>query len=78
MQGWREYIEMLARWASATAKFEATVRRVFELPGLVYFEVEERHFRGDAVSVVNSMTVFAFNADNKIRRLDVYLQASPR
>ena len=42
--------------------------------GLVYFEVEERHFRGDNVNVVNSMTVFEFNDDGKIRHLDVYLQ----
>ena len=41
---------------------------------LVYFEVEERHFRGGDVNVVNSMTVFDFNEDGKIRHLDVYLQ----
>jgi hypothetical protein len=42
--------------------------------GLVYFEVEERHFRGGDVNVVNSMTVFEFNENGKIRHLDVYLQ----
>jgi hypothetical protein len=50
------------------------VRRVSELPGLVYFEVEERHFFGDKTHVVNSMTVFEFDTDAKIRHLDVYLQ----
>jgi hypothetical protein len=74
VQAWQQYTEMLTKWASATAKFETTVRRVSELPRLVYFEVEERHFRGDDVNVVNSMTVFAFNEDGKIRHLDVYLQ----
>ena len=59
VQDWQQYTAMLTQWASATAKFETTVRRVSELPGLVYFEVEERHFRGDDVHVVNSMTVFA-------------------
>ena len=74
VQDWQQYTGMLTQWASATGKFETTVRRVFELPGLVYFEIEERHFRGDTVRVVNSLTVFEFNEDGKIRHLDVYLQ----
>jgi hypothetical protein len=74
VQNWREYTEMLTQWGSATASFETTVRRVSESPGVVYFEVEERHFRGDDVHVVNSMTVFEFNEDGKICHLDVYLQ----
>ena len=65
---------MLTQWASATTKFETTVRRVSELSGLVYFEIEERHFRGDTVNVVNSLTVFEFDDAGKIRHLDVYLQ----
>jgi len=51
----------------------ATVRRVSEPPGLVYFEVEERHFFGDSSRMVNSMTVFEFDADAKICRHDLYL-----
>jgi hypothetical protein len=74
VQDWRRYTEMLTQWASATDSFETTVRRVSELPGLVYFEVEERHIRGGTVSVVNSMTAFGFNDAGKIRHLDVYLQ----
>ena len=74
VQDWRQYTEMLTQWASATDKFETTVRRVSELPGLVYFEIEELHFRGDAAHVVNSLTVFEFSEDGKIRHLDVYLQ----
>jgi hypothetical protein len=50
------------------------VRRVSELDDLVYYEVEERHHRDGDVHVVNSMTVFAFDDDRKIRHLDVYLQ----
>lgn len=74
VQDWQQYTEMLTQWASATEKFETTVRRISEVPGLVYFEIEERHFRGGNVHVVNSMTVFAFDEDGKIRHLDVYLQ----
>ena len=69
-----QYTEMLTQWATAVDSFETTVRRISELAGLVYFEVEERHFRGGSVNVVNSMTVFEFDDDGKIRHLDVYLQ----
>jgi hypothetical protein len=65
---------MLTQWASATETFETTVRRISELPGLVYFEIEERHFRGGNVHVVNSMTICEFDEDGKIRHLDGYLQ----
>ena len=75
-QDWAQYVELLTRWASGNNSFETTVRRIAELDDVVYYEVEERHFRGDAVHVANSMTVFAFNAEGKIRHLDVYLQQS--
>jgi hypothetical protein len=71
---WPQYTGMLTRWATSIEKFETTVRRVSELPGLVYLEVEERHFRDARVHVVNSMTVFAFDEAGRIRHLAVYLQ----
>jgi hypothetical protein len=74
VQNWDEYVDLLCRWGSFTASFETTVRRISELPGVVYYEVQERHVRGDDVSFVNSMTVFAFDHAGKIIRLDVYLQ----
>ncbi len=74
MQDWAQYTEMLTQWASAIATFETTVRRISEVAGLVYYEVEERHHAGDRVAVVNSLTVFAFDDTGRIRHLDVYLQ----
>jgi hypothetical protein len=74
VQNWQQYTQMLTQWSLATMRFETTLRRVCELPGLVYFEIEERHYRGDSVAVVNSLTVFEFNEAGKIRRLSVYLQ----
>ena len=74
VQDWQQYTDMLTQWASATDSFETTVRRVSELDRLVYFEIEERHFRGGDVHVVNSMTVFEFDEGDKIRHLNVYLQ----
>ncbi len=74
VQDWQQYTAMLTQWAGAIATFETTVRRISEVAGLVYYEVEERHHAGDRVNVVNSLTVFAFDDAGKIRHLDVYLQ----
>jgi hypothetical protein len=74
VQNWRQYIDMLIQWSSATATFETAVRRIAELPGYVYYEVEERHFRGEQTDVVNSMTVFQFDDAGRICALNVYLQ----
>lgn len=74
MQDWRQYTEMLTGWATATARFETTVRRISEVADRVYFEIEERHFRDHDVTVVNSLMVFEFDATPKIRHLSVYLQ----
>ena len=74
VQTWEQYTEMLTMWASSIARFETTPKRISELPGVVYLEIEERHFRGDTVSIVNSLTVFEFDDAAKIRALRVYLQ----
>ena len=74
VQDWQQYTEMLTGWAHSVDSFETTVRRVSELPGLVYFEIEERHFLGGAAHTVNSLTVFEFDANQKVRHVDVYLQ----
>jgi hypothetical protein len=74
VQNWRQYTEMLTQWATSIEKFETSVRRISEMPGRVFLEIEERHFRGGGVHAVNSMTVFDFDEGGKIRHLDVYLQ----
>ena len=74
VQNWQQYAEMLTQWAQSVDSFETTVRRVTELPNLVYFEIEERHFFGDNAHAVNSLTVFEFDTDAKICHVAVYLQ----
>jgi hypothetical protein len=73
VMNWKEYTDFLTEWASAT-EFDTVFRRVSELPGLVFLELQERNAKGDQVSVVNSLTVYGFNDAGKIRHLDVYLQ----
>jgi len=74
VQDWQQYTEMLTGWAHSVDSFDTTVRRISELEQRVYFEIEERHFFGDKAHVVNSMSVFEFDANAKICHLDVYLQ----
>jgi hypothetical protein len=74
VMNWQRYTGFLTQWAAASLGFDTTVRRVSELPGLVYLEIEERHTRTGGVAVVNSLSVYEFNEAGKIRHLDVYLQ----
>jgi hypothetical protein len=55
-------------------RFDTSVIRATELDRILYYEVEERHRRGDHVHVVNSMSVVEFDDAGKIRRLAIYLQ----
>jgi len=74
VMNWQQYTEFMTQWASSSMGFDTVLRRISELPGLVYLELEERHTRPGGVAVVNSLSVYEFNADGKIKHLDVYLQ----
>ncbi|MBV9923140.1 MAG: hypothetical protein JOY78_20135 [Pseudonocardia sp.] len=74
VQNWQQYIEMLTRWGGSVERFETTVLRATELDHLLYYEVEERHRRGEDVHLLKSMSVVEFNDADKIRRLSIYLQ----
>lgn len=71
---WQEYVEFLVKFASSPRTFDTTIKRISELPRLVYLEIEERHAQGDDVAVVNSLSIYQFNDAGKIRHLDIYLQ----
>jgi hypothetical protein len=70
---WPEYVDFLTQWAGTKA-FWTRLRRISEMPPLVYLEVEEHHLSDDTETIINSMSVFEFNEPGKIRHLDVYLQ----
>jgi hypothetical protein len=71
---WPQYVDLLCKWAGSIGTFETTVKLITEVDNVVYFEIEERHFDKDRVTVVNSLSVFEFDDDAKIRSLRVYLQ----
>jgi hypothetical protein len=74
VQDWEHYTVMLNQWASSVDKFETSVQRITEAANLVFYEIEERHHRRGGIQVVYSMTVFEFDENGKVRRLNVYLQ----
>lgn len=70
---WPEYTGFVTQFAAAV-RWDGTFRRIHEHGRVVYLELTERCTIGDKVDVVNSLTVYAFNAAGKISHLDIYLQ----
>lgn len=70
---WTGYVEFLTNWAKSSS-WEGSLKRITEVSGSVFLELEERSTVGTYSSVVNSMSVFEFNGIGKISHIDVYLQ----
>lgn len=73
VMNWTQYLDFLANWAPSS-EWEASFKRVSEIDGVVFLELEERSQIGDLTSVVNSLSVYEFSGDGKIRHIDLYLQ----
>jgi hypothetical protein len=73
VMSWRDYITFLTKWAMSS-EWECSFKRVTEKGNLVLLELEERSKVGNYSSVVNSVSVYEFNAASKLRHLDIYLQ----
>jgi hypothetical protein len=70
---WASYRQFILQWGKA-AQWDGTFRRITEVPGLVFLELEERTVTDGHHGVANTVTVYCFNADDKLVHLDVYLQ----
>lgn len=73
VMNWNDYVAFLHAWAS-TAEWDCSFKRITEVGNIVFLELEERSTVGEHQNVVNSVSVYEFNADGKIRHIDVYLQ----
>ncbi|MDQ2629076.1 MAG: hypothetical protein M3Y90_19010 [Actinomycetota bacterium] len=73
VMNWPEYLGFLANWAPSS-KWEASFKRVSDVEGVVFLELEERSEVGEFTSVVNSLSVYEFADDGKISHIDLYLQ----
>lgn len=70
---WPAYIDFLTGWASGS-EWECSFKRITEHDNVVFLELEERTKMGDFEAAVNSFSVYEFNADGKMKHIDVYLQ----
>ncbi|MGE2713389.1 hypothetical protein ACQI4L_04960 [Mycolicibacterium litorale] len=70
---WAQYAEFLTGWAKSS-EWDCTFQRLTETADLVFLELEERSRIGEFSNVVNTVSVYEFTADDKIRRIAVYLQ----
>lgn len=70
---WDGYVAFLTAWAP-TAEWECSFRRITEAGDLVFLELEERTTMGGDTTAVNSLSVYEFDAADRIRHVDVYLQ----
>jgi hypothetical protein len=73
VMNWREYVAFLTKWATSS-EWECSFKRITETQNVVFLELEERSSVGGFTSVVNSVSVYEFDAAGKIRHLDIYLQ----
>jgi hypothetical protein len=77
VMNWSDYTAFLTRWTGADSDWECSFKGIAEVGNVVYLELEERSKVGSHTSVVNSLTVYKFNAEGRLRHLDIYLQMEP-
>jgi hypothetical protein len=73
VMNWQQYTGFVTQFARSSG-WEGSFRRIHESNNVVYLELTERCTTGDRLDVVNSVSVYEFNAAGKIRHLDIYLQ----
>ena len=73
VMNWQQFIDFQMQFATSKG-FETTLQRVTEVANTVFYEIEERHLTDGKVNVVDSMNVFEFNDEQKIRHMDIYVR----
>ena len=72
ISNWQQYKQLITQYGGMTA-WEGTLRRITEVPGLVFLELEERNTRAGVTDVSHTVTIYEFNSADKLRKLDVYV-----
>jgi hypothetical protein len=72
LSNWQQYKKLISEYGGRTS-WEGTLRRITEVPGLVFLELEERNTRDGVTDVSNTVTIYEFDAAGKLRKLDVYV-----
>lgn len=69
---WSEYKSLIGQYGGMT-HWEGTLRRITEVPDLVFLELEERNTRNGIMDIANTVTIYKFNQAKKLSQLDVYV-----
>ena len=72
VSNWQQYKQFITQYGGKTS-WEGTLRRITEVPGLVFLELEERNTRDGVTDVSNTVTIYKFNSAGKLCNLDVYV-----
>jgi hypothetical protein len=72
VSNWQQYKGFITQYGGMTS-WEGTLRRITEVPGLVYLELEERNTRDGVTDLSNTVTIYQFNEASKLTHLDVYV-----
>jgi hypothetical protein len=72
VSNWQQYKALITQYGGATA-WEGTLRRITEVQGLVFLELEERNTRDGVTDVSNTVTIYKFNDAGRLSNLDVYV-----
>jgi hypothetical protein len=73
VMNWAIYTGFLTNWAPH-ALWDCSFKRITESGRTVFLEMEERTTMGGVSNAVNSLSVYEFTDEGKIRHLDIYLQ----
>ena len=72
VSNWQQYKQLLTQYGGMTT-WEGTLRRITEVPDLVFLELEERNTRDGVTDVSHTITLYEFNPAGKLHNLDVYV-----
>ena len=72
ISNWQQYKQLIAQYGGMTS-WEGTLRRITEVPGLVFLELEERNTRDGVTDVSHTVTIYEFDSADKLLKLDVYV-----
>ena len=72
VSNWQQYRKLISEYGGMTS-WEGTLRRITEVPGLVFLELEERNSRNGVTDVSNTVTIYEFNGAGKLCKLDAYV-----
>lgn len=71
---WQGYVQLLCQWLNHSEGWDPVMKLRVEADGVVFMQCEEMITNGDRVDPFYSLSIYRFNDQGKIKRLEVYMQ----